>query len=166
MEKRDTHGLFADVVECVGCCVNDLALDLVCPTTIVSQAAGAGGDIDIPGHAERLAIVQSFNGGEEISILLEEFGKLEKKLSTVLGCLLPPWTIEGFTGSSNGDVDVLLRGLLNLANDFFGRRIDDIEGLAVNSLDELVVDEPCEYMSKQFGEDVAKSKLPKYVGSA
>jgi hypothetical protein len=56
-----THGLLADVVECVGGGVNDLALDLVCPSTVVSQATGAGGNVNVPGHAESLSVVESLN---------------------------------------------------------------------------------------------------------
>jgi hypothetical protein len=57
----DTHGLLADVVECVGGCVNDLALDLVCPSTVVSQATDARGNVNVLGHVESLAVVESLD---------------------------------------------------------------------------------------------------------
>ena len=105
---RSTHWLLADVVEGVRCGVNNLALDLVGPSTVVSQAASAAGHVDILGHAESFAIVQSLNRGEEVGILLKELGKLDKKLSTVLWGFFPPWSVEGFAGSSDGDIDILL----------------------------------------------------------
>lgn len=127
----ETYGLLADVVEGIGGGVNNLALDLVGPTTIVSQATSASSDIDVLGHVVGLAVVQSLNSSQEFSILLEELSKLDKELATVLWGLFPPWSIESFAGGSNSDVDVLLRGLLNSANDLLGGRVDDVECLTV-----------------------------------
>jgi hypothetical protein len=45
-------------------------------------------------------------------------------------------------GRSYRNVDILLRGLVNGADDFFGTRIDGLKGFSVDTLDELVVDEP------------------------
>jgi hypothetical protein len=137
-----TYGLLADVVECVGGGVNDLTLDLVGPTSIVPQATSGSRYIDVLGHAEGLAVVQSLNWGEEVGILLEEIRKLDQKPSAVLGCLLSPWAVEGFAGSSYGNVDILLGSLLNSADDLLGGGVDDVKCLAVNRLDEFVVDEP------------------------
>jgi hypothetical protein len=137
-----TYGLFADVVEGIGCCVNNLALNLVGPTAVVPQATSAGGYIDVSSHAECLAVVQSFNRGQEVGILLEEIRELHKKPSSVLWCLFPPWTIEGFAGRSNGDVDIFLRSFLDGANDFLGGGVNDIKSLAVHRLYEFVVDKP------------------------
>jgi hypothetical protein len=139
---RDTDRLFPDVVEGVGACVDDLALDLVCPTTVVPQAASSGRDIDALGHAEGLAVIESLNSGEQVGVLLEKVGELHEKLSTVLRSLLPPWAFEGLARRGDGNVDILLGSLLDFTDDFFGRGVDDLEGLAVNGLDEFVVDEP------------------------
>lgn len=73
-------------------------------------------------------------------MLQEEIGKLDKKLSAVLRCLLPPWAVEGLAGGLDSDVDILLGRLLDGCDDLFCGRVDDLEGLAVNGLDELVVD--------------------------
>lgn len=122
-------------------CVDDFALDLVGPSSVVSQTASTAGNIDVLGHAVGFSIVESLDGGEELSVLQEEVGELDEELSTVLGCLLPPWAVEGLAGSSDGNVDILLGGLLDGADDLLGGRVDDVEGLAVDSLHELVVDE-------------------------
>lgn len=44
------------VVESFGICLNDFAMDLVCPAAIISKASGAHPNIDL-GHAERFAII-------------------------------------------------------------------------------------------------------------
>lgn len=61
MEMCITYGLLADVVEAVGCCVDDLTLNLVGPSSVVPQATSGGRDIDVPGHAECLTVVESLN---------------------------------------------------------------------------------------------------------
>jgi len=43
-------------------------------------------------------------------MLLEEIGKLDEKLSSVLRCLLPPWAVECLACSSNGNINILLSG--------------------------------------------------------
>ena len=136
-----TYGLLADVVEAVGCCVDDLALNLVGPSSVVPQATSGGGNIDVLGHAEGLAVVESLDSGEKVGILEEQVGELAKKLSAVLGCLLPPGPVEGLAGRLDGDVNILLGGLLNTADDLLSGGVDNIKGLAVNGLYELIVDE-------------------------
>ena len=73
-----------------------------------------------------------------------------------------PGAVESFSGSLDGDVDIGFGGLLDRADDLlitgrpsahivahgsitvveYERGIDDLEGLALDTLDELVVDEP------------------------
>jgi len=125
----------------VGCCVDNLALNLVGPTSVVPQATSGSGYINVLGHVEGLAVVESLDCGKQVGVLHEQVGELDEKLSTVLGCLLPPGTVECLAGSLNGDVDILLGRLLDGCDDIFCGRVNDLEGLAVNGLDELVVDE-------------------------
>lgn len=51
-----TNRFLLGVIESVRVRLDDLAVDLVCPAAVISQAAGAHTDIDL-GHAERFAIV-------------------------------------------------------------------------------------------------------------
>ena len=136
-----TNGLALDVVEGIGGGVHDLALDLVCPAAVVSQAAGAHADVDL-GHVDGLAVVEGLNRGEELDVLLEEICERDKVLATVLWSLLPPWALECLAGCRYGNVDVLLCGLVDLASHALVRWVDDIELLALNTFHELVVDEP------------------------
>jgi hypothetical protein len=84
-----TNGLLLDVVEGVGSSVDDLAGDLVCPTTVVSEAANAHADVNL-GHGNGLSVVERLNRSEEVNVLLEEVGEVHEQLAAVLGCLLPP----------------------------------------------------------------------------
>ena len=51
-----TNRFLLGVIESFGICLNDFAMDLVCPAAVISEASGAHSDIDL-GHAERFAIV-------------------------------------------------------------------------------------------------------------
>lgn len=135
-----THWLFLDVVEGIRCSIDNLALNLVCPTTVISQAASAHADVDL-GHGDGLAVVQGLNSREQIEVLLEQVGKLDQQLTTVLWSLLPPWAFEGLAGCCDCDVDILLGGLVYGGNDLFIRWVDDLEGLSVYTFDEFIVDE-------------------------
>ena len=136
----NTDGLLLDVVEGVGGGVGDTALDLVGPAAVVSEAACAHADVDL-GHVKGLAVVERLNGCEEVEVLLEQLRELDEELSSVLWGLLPPWALEGLAGRGYGNVDILLGGLLDLADDLLVRWVVDLELLAVNGLHPLVVDE-------------------------
>lgn len=127
-----TYRLLPDVVEGVGLGVDNLTLDLISPSTIVPQAASAAGHVNVLGHAVSLAIVESLNSSEELSILKEEISELHQQLSSVFWCLFPPWAIECFARRGNGEVDILLRSLLDGADDLFGGRVNDLKLLAVD----------------------------------
>lgn len=120
--------------------VNDLALNLVGPSSVVPQAPGSSGNITL-GHGDGLAVVEGLNSSEEVDVLLEEIGQLDQELATVLGSLLPPVTLESLSCRSNGKVDILLGSLLDGADDGLVGRVDDLEGLAIYGLDPLIVDE-------------------------
>ena len=51
-----TNRFLLSVVESLGVCLNDFAVDLVRPTAVISEASGAHVNIDL-GHAECFAIV-------------------------------------------------------------------------------------------------------------
>ena len=105
--STDTDGLLLDVIEGIGCGVGDAAFDLVGPASVVSQAAGTHADVDL-GHVKGLAVVEGFDGCEEVGVLLEEFRELDQEAATVLWGLLSPWTLECLSGCCYGNVDILL----------------------------------------------------------
>ena len=137
----DTNGLVAGVGQGLGVGVDDLAVHLVRPAAIVSQARRRVGDVT-HGHGERLAVVQGLNTSQQLGVLLEEVGQLGQHAAAVRRGDLGPGAVESLAGGLDGDVDILLRGLVDGADGLFVVRVDGLEGLAVERLDELVVDEP------------------------
>lgn len=136
-----TYGFLLGVVECIGDGVNNLAFDLVGPSTVVSQTASGHADVDL-GHRHGLAIVQGFDGSELFQVLLDEVCELAEVFSSLFRRHRLPFALERFPGGGNGDVDILLGRLVNGDDRLLVRRVDGLEGLAVYSLDELIVDEP------------------------
>lgn len=137
----NTERLLPGVVEGVGGNIDGLALDLIGPTAVVADGANNGANI-ATGHGDGLAIVERLNSGEEIEVLLDQVGELEEVDTTLLGSDLAPDTLESLAGSGDGNIDILLGGLVDGADDLLGSGVDDLEGLLLDTLDELVVDEP------------------------
>jgi hypothetical protein len=71
-------------VEHIGSNINGLALDLVGPTTVVSEAANNGTDITT-GVGDGLSVVERLNSGEKVEVLLSEIGELEEEVASDLG---------------------------------------------------------------------------------
>jgi hypothetical protein len=65
-----------------------------------------------------------------------------------------PVAFERGTGCLDRNVDILFGGLMNSGDRLLGGRVNRLEGLALNALDEFVVDEPsgavrgCEVISE------------------
>lgn len=148
--SANTDWLLLDVVEGIWGGIDDLALNLVGPAAVVSQAACAHADVDL-GHGDGLAVVESLYGCEEVEVLLEEGGELVQEFAAVLWGLLSPWALKCLAGGCDCDVDILFGGLLDGADDLLGGWVDDLEGLAVDGLDELVVDETRRYDQCLYG---------------
>jgi hypothetical protein len=69
-----------------------------------------------------------------------------------------PGTLEGLAGGSHGDVNILLRSLLDGNNRFLVVRIDGLEGASIYSSDELIVDEP---MAEESGRSFQRGQETK-----
>jgi hypothetical protein len=138
---RQTYGFLSCVCKGIWVGVDNLALDLVGPASIVSQATSNHRNINLC-HSDGLAVVERLDGSQEVGILLNQIGELNQQLATVLWGLLSPCALECLAGSSYRNVDIFLCGLVDRADNLFGGRVDGLEGLAVNTLDPLVVDEP------------------------
>lgn len=136
------YGFLSGVCKGVWVCIDNLALNLVGPATIVSQAASSHGHISSLCHTESLSVIERLYSSQKVYVLLEQIGKLDEESSSVLGCLLSPDCLVCLAGSSYCDIDILFCGLVDRADNFFGGGVDGLEGLSVNTLNELVVDEP------------------------
>ncbi len=62
----------------------------------------------------------------------------------MVGSHFSPFALKGLPSCSDGDIDILLGGFGNGADDLLVRRVDDLKGLLVNALNELVIDESIE----------------------
>lgn len=138
--SRITHWLLPCVCEGLWVGVDGLALDLVGPATVVPQAAGGSSHIAL-GHGDGLSVVQRLDGSQLVEVGLHQLGQLDEQLATGLGGGVPPLAIEGLPRSGDGNVDILLGGLGDGADDLLGGGVDDLEGLLVYALDVLIVDE-------------------------
>lgn len=137
----DTNSLGAGVVEHVGGDVDGLALDLVGPATVVAQAGNNGTDV-AAGHGNGLAVVERLNGSQLLRVLFGQVGQLQQQVTALLGGDLLPGALKGSAGSIDGKIDILLGGLVDGGNDLLGGGVDDLEGLALDTADELVVNVP------------------------
>lgn len=135
-----TYRLLSRIGERLWVGINGLALNLVGPAAIVSEAAHTRANVNF-GHAESLAIVQSLDGGELIQVLLEEVRQLRQTFATLLGRDEAPCLLEGLPRGRYGDVDIFLGGLVYGCDGLFSARVDRLEGLSIYSFDKLIVDE-------------------------
>jgi len=99
--------------------VDDLTLDLICPSTVVPQAAGGHTDIDI-GHGHGLSIVQGLESGQLFGISLDQLRELDEEFASLFWGNLPPCGVKGLSCRGDGNVDILLGGFVDGADDFFG----------------------------------------------
>ena len=135
-----TNRFLLGVVERLGIRLNNLAVDLICPAAVISEASGAHTNVDF-GHAECFAIVQGFDRCEEVEVLFEQICQLHQVFSSLLIGDLAPCGLKGFAGNGDGVVDIFFGGFVDCADRFLGGGVDGLESLAILSFDELVVDE-------------------------
>lgn len=129
--------------------VDNLALDLVGPASIVSQGSRRRTNIAL-GDGKGLSIVKRLDSSQSVDILLHQVGEFGQQFTSVLRGLLLPWALECLAGGRNGNIDILLGGLVDGTDNFFVCGIDGLEGLALDALYKLIVDEPRSCAPGQF----------------
>jgi len=135
-----TYRLGSGVVEHLGSNINGLSLDLVGPTTVVSEAANDGTDITT-GVGDGLSVVERLNSGEKVEVLLSEIGELEEEVASDLGRSGSPLALESLAGSGDSQVDILLGTLADGGDDLLGGGVDNLELSLVDTLNPLAADE-------------------------
>lgn len=120
--------------------VNGLALDLVGPTTVVPKAAGDGTDVTL-GHRNGLSVVERLDGGKQVKVLLDKFGEVGQEPASLSRSSLLPLALKGLAGSLDCNINILLGGFTDGADNLLGTGVDSLEGLLVDALHPLVVDE-------------------------
>lgn len=127
----DTDGLVAGEDDLVGGLLNDLAVDLVGPATVVAEASGGLGDVEAAGGTEGLAVVEGLKRGEDVGVTLNELGELDQELSALeAGGVEAPGGVVGLAGGVDGDIDVSLGTLGEVDDLLAGGGVDDTGGLA------------------------------------
>ena len=137
----EAYRLIFRIVEVVGVCVDSVTGDLVGPSTVVPNATRDGLDIT-PRHGNRLSVVERLDGSQEVGVLVNEVGESGKQNTPLLGRNSLPFTVEGLPRRRYRQVDILLGGLVDGADDLLGGGVDDLEGLLVNTRYKLIVDKP------------------------
>lgn len=132
-------------MEGLGVNIDGLALDLVGPAAIVPQASDNGINITTS-HGDGLAVVERLDSYEEIPVLFDKSGEVEKKDAALLRGGCAPLALEHLAGSGDGNINILLSSLGNRADDLLCGGVDDLKGLLVHTLDELIVDEADDYV--------------------
>lgn len=139
--KGRTYGLLSRVGEGIRVGVNHLAFNLVCPATIVSDTVGDSCNVTF-GHFNCFSIVKRFNRTQEVVVLFNQCRESNQELAPVLWCYLSPRAFKRFARRCYSNIDILLRSLMNRGNYFLSRRVDDLERLAIDTFNILVVNEP------------------------
>lgn len=121
--------------------INGLAGNLVGPSTVVTEAASYSANV-AAGHGDGLSIVQRLNSSQEIGVSLDQVSELGEEPAALGRGNLAPCGSECLAGCGDSNVYVLLGGLGDGGNDFFGGGVDNLECLLVDTLNPLVVDEP------------------------
>ena len=99
--------------------LDGLAVDLVGPSSVVSEHGGGFGDLKLSkqllgwthvkslGSAKRLAIVQSLDTGQNVDIPLHQLGNLDEVFAALKpGTVETPGSIECLVGSFDGYIDI------------------------------------------------------------
>lgn len=76
------------------------ALDLVCPTTVVSYGPDDVTDVNT-GHVDGLAIVERLNSSQQICVLLKQIGELQQQATPFVWAGLLPRAVECLAGGGN-----------------------------------------------------------------
>lgn len=106
--------------------LDSLAVDLVRPSTVIPEGGGALSHVKSLSSAERLSVVEGLDGREDVSVSLDQFGDLDKDLSSLeSGSVQSPSSVESLAGGFDGDFDVGLDTLGNGGEDFAGGGVDD-----------------------------------------
>src|SRR5262249_793537 len=117
------------------------ALDLVGPAGVVAK--GVDDTLDVAARvADGLAAVERLQFGQFLRVLLDEVGEDEHEAPGVGGVHLRPGAaLEGLAGGLDGAIDVLGGAFAHLGDDLAGGGVVGVEGLALDGVNELVVDE-------------------------
>ena len=101
----NTDRLVSGVVESLMISVDDLAVDLVCPSSVISQAASCCANIAL-GYGKCLTVVKCFDRGKRIDFLFKKIRELGQQSASICGSGRVPNCVESFSCGGHSDVDI------------------------------------------------------------
>ncbi|KAH3660227.1 hypothetical protein OGAPHI_007432 [Ogataea philodendri] len=120
--------------------VNVLTGQLVCPTSTRSDVVDDQSNVSLS-QLQGLTVVKRLDSSQGLLVLLQELSKVVQSLTTNGRVDLTPAALKSSLSSIHGVVNVLLAGLVDLANFLFGRRVDNLKGLVLPGRNKFIVDE-------------------------
>lgn len=103
----DTDGLVLGVGELGLGGLDSLTVDLVCPSTVVSEDSGSLGNIKALGDGKGLSVVERFEGSEDINISLHQGSDLHQVFSSLeTRAVGSPSGVESLVGSVEAELDI------------------------------------------------------------
>ena len=93
------------------------------------EVALGKGNVDVAAFADRLAIVERFQNGEQAGVFLQEAGNGVKVLGAAMTAEPFPFRL-GLAGGGDGGVDLVLRGLAEVGQGFAIGGVARLEVLA------------------------------------
>ncbi|SEK09162.1 hypothetical protein SAMN05216550_117123 [Paraburkholderia tropica] len=122
--------------------IDRAAFDLGRPARHVTQPLHAAAHFQHFRKAQQFALIERFERGEFVAVLLDEIGELEQQTLACGGRQASPRIgFEGAARGAHGCVDVGVAGVGNLRDFMAGGRIEHGEMAAVAALDKASVDE-------------------------
>ena len=116
-------------------------VELVGPARVVEEVRRHERDVDVAGLPDRLAVVQPLEHRQLAGALLQDAGDPEEVLAALARRHLRPDAVVRAARRLHRAVDVGGPGLGDLGEHLLGRRVDRLERVAVDRVDELAVDE-------------------------
>ena len=124
--------------------------DLGGPAGHVAEHVDGERHVGSAGDGDGLAVVERFEFGKLVEVLLEQVGELPDEAAALGGLHAGPGAVvEGGARGADGAVDVFCFGLGDMGHDFAGGGIVDGEGLAGRREDEASIDKHAVFLGDE-----------------
>jgi hypothetical protein len=131
----DTNGLVSGKGKLVLAGLDSLTVDLVGPTTVVSEDSSGFGYIETLGNGKSFSIVEGFEGSEDIDISLHQGSNLHEQLASLeTWNVESPGSVEGIVSGIKSDFNVGSETLGDLDEDLTSSGVVDAEYQHTNIL--------------------------------
>jgi len=106
--------------------LDGLTVDLVGPSTVVSEDGSGFSDIETLGNGKSLSVVEGFKGSKDVDISLHQGSDLHEQLASFeTGNVESPGGVESIVGSIKSDLDVGSETLGDLDENLTGGGVVD-----------------------------------------